>query len=54
MAKKKKKEASQSGLFTGKKAVISGERDDVPGATLRKCVEAAGGEIVLELTACAV
>ncbi len=36
----------------GKKAAIFGERDDVSGAAIRGCVEAAGAEVVYETTAC--
>ena len=36
----------------GKKAAVFGERDDVSGAAIRSCVEAAGAEVVYETTAC--
>ena len=36
----------------GKKVAIFGERDDVSGPAIRACVEAAGGEVVYESTAC--
>lgn len=38
--------------ISGKKAAIFGERDDVSGVAVRKCVEAAGGEVVYEATSC--
>ncbi len=38
--------------IAGKKIAVFGERDDVAGAAIRHCVEAAGGEIVYETTAC--
>ena len=39
-------------VLKGKKIGVFGERDDVAGAAIRSCVEAAGGEIVYETTAC--
>ena len=36
----------------GKKVAIFGERDDVAGAAIRRCVEAAGAVVVYETTAC--
>lgn len=35
-----------------KKVAIFGERDDVTGTAVRKCIEAAGGEVVYEATSC--
>lgn len=39
-------------MLNGKKVVIFGERDDVTGQAIRECVQAAGGEVVYEATAC--
>ncbi len=39
-------------MIKGKKVAIFGERDDVTGPGIRKCVEAAGGEVVYEATSC--
>lgn len=36
----------------GKKVAIFGERDDVSGAAIRACVEAAGAEVIYESTSC--
>lgn len=36
----------------GKTVAIFGERDDVAGAAIRNCVQAAGGEVVYETTSC--
>lgn len=36
----------------GRKVIVFGERDDVPGLAIRRCVEAAGAEVVYEATAC--
>jgi glycine reductase len=39
-------------MLNGKKVAVFGERDDVSGSAVRKCVEAAGGEVVYETTSC--
>lgn len=39
-------------MLNGKKVAVFGERDDVTGLAIRKCVEAAGGEVVYEATSC--
>lgn len=39
-------------MLNGKKVAVFGERDDVSGLAVRKCVEAAGGAVVYETTAC--
>lgn len=39
-------------LLDAKKVAVFGERDDVTGLAIRKCVEAAGGEVVYEATSC--
>jgi len=39
-------------MLEGKKVAIFGERDDITGLAIRKCVEAAGGEVVAETTSC--
>ena len=39
-------------MLAGKKVAIFGERDDVSGLAVRKCVEAAGAEVVYETTSC--
>lgn len=41
-------------VLRGKKAILFGERDDIPGLSLRTCVEAAGAEVVYETTSCVV
>jgi len=41
-------------VLQGKKAILLGERDDIPGLSLRTCVEAAGAEVVYETTSCVV
>jgi hypothetical protein len=39
-------------MLRGKKVAVFGERDDVNGPAVRKCVEAAGGEVIYETTSC--
>ena len=38
--------------FSGKKAIVLGERDGVQGPTIVKCLEAAGASIVYSVTDC--
>jgi betaine reductase len=39
-------------MFKGKKVIIVGERDGVPGPAIANCVLAAGGEIAFMTTEC--
>ncbi len=39
-------------MLKGKKAIVFGERDDIPGKTVARCLQAAGVEVVSESTAC--
>ncbi len=39
-------------MLKGKKALVFGERDDIPAPTIRSCLEAAGAEVVYETTSC--
>ncbi len=39
-------------VFRGKSAIIIGERDGVQGPSIAKCVEAAGGSVVYNVTEC--
>lgn len=36
----------------GKKAIVIGERDGVPGPALAACAKAAGAEVVYSITHC--
>jgi glycine/sarcosine/betaine reductase complex component A len=38
--------------FEGKKVIVLGERDGVPGPAIAACVVAAGGEVVYSVTEC--
>ena len=42
----------KTGLLKGKKAIVFGERDDIPAPTVSACLKEAGSEIVYESTAC--
>ena len=35
-----------------KQAIVFGERDDISGPAIRKCLEAGGADVVYESTAC--
>lgn len=39
-------------MFKGKKVLCIGERDGIPGPSIEKIVESAGGEPVLSVTQC--
>ena len=39
-------------FLKGKKAIVFGERDDIPAATISTCLKGAGSEVVYETTAC--
>lgn len=36
----------------GKRVIVVGERDGVPGTSIAKCARSAGAEVVLEQTHC--
>ena len=38
--------------LSGKKVAVFGERDDESGLAIRRCVSAAGAEVVYEATSC--
>ena len=39
-------------ILNGKKVIVIGDRDGVPGLAIEKCVETAGGEVVFSSTEC--
>ncbi len=39
-------------MLQGKKAIILGDRDGVPGPAIAACVESAGGEVIFAVTEC--
>ena len=39
-------------MLKGKKVVILGDRDGVPGLAIEECVKSAGGEVVFSVTEC--
>ena len=47
-----RKEERPMSILEGKKVVIIGDRDGVPGEAIQPCVESAGGEVVFSSTEC--
>ena len=39
-------------MLKGKKIIILGDRDGVPGPAIAECVKSAGGEVVFAVTEC--
>ena len=39
-------------ILKGKKVIIIGDRDGVPGPAIAQCVETAGGEVIVSSTEC--
>ena len=39
-------------LLAGKKAIIIGDRDGVPGPAIEECIKAAGADVVVSSTEC--
>jgi glycine/sarcosine/betaine reductase complex component A len=39
-------------MFEGKRVIIVGERDGVPGPAIANCVTAAGGKVMFATTDC--
>ncbi len=39
-------------MFKGKKVIVVGERDGVPGPAIVNCVLAAGGTVIFQTTDC--
>jgi glycine reductase len=40
------------GILAGKKVVVIGDRDGVPGQAIADCAESAGAEVVFSSTEC--
>ena len=40
------------GMLAGKKAIIIGDRDGIPGQAIAACAESAGAEVVFSSTEC--
>ncbi|SEM23157.1 Glycine reductase complex selenoprotein A [Syntrophus gentianae] len=45
-------QGKEKGMFQGKKVIIFGDRDGVPGPAIAACMKAAGAQIVLTVTEC--
>lgn len=39
-------------ILEGKKVVVLGDRDGIPGPAIEECVESAGAEVVFSATEC--
>ena len=39
-------------LLKGKKAIVIGDRDGIPGPAIEECVKTAGAEVVFSSTEC--
>ncbi|MBU5294514.1 hypothetical protein KQH90_10780 [Anaerosalibacter bizertensis] len=39
-------------LFDGKKIIIIGDRDGIPGPAIEECIKTTGGEVVFSSTEC--
>jgi len=39
-------------LLKGKKVIIIGDRDGIPGQAIEECVKSAGGEVIFSSTEC--
>ena len=39
-------------MLSGKKVIIIGERDGIPGPAIEECIKTAGAEIVFTATEC--
>ena len=48
----KRKERVIMAILEGKKAIIIGDRDGIPGPAIAECVKTAGAEIVFSSTEC--
>ena len=40
------------GLFDGKKIIIIGDRDGIPGPAIEECLKTTGAEVVFSATEC--
>lgn len=49
---KKLKEVMAMSILAGKKVVIIGDRDGVPGPAIEECAKSAGAEVVFSSTEC--
>ena len=39
-------------ILNGKKAIINGDRDGIPGPAIEECVKTAGAEVIYSSTEC--
>jgi len=48
----KKRRNRNMGILAGKKVVIIGDRDGIPGQAIEACAKSAGAEVVFSSTEC--
>lgn len=48
----RKKGGAFMAILEGKKAIIIGDRDGIPGQAIEECVKSAGAEVVFSSTEC--
>ena len=39
-------------LFNGKKIIVIGDRDGIPGPAIEECLKSVGGEVIFSSTEC--
>lgn len=49
---KEKEGGYEMAILEGKKVIIIGDRDGIPGPAIAECVNSAGGEVVFSSTEC--
>jgi len=50
--RKKTKGVAAMSILKGKKVIVIGDRDGIPGPAIDECVKTAGGEVVFSSTEC--
>ena len=50
--KSKAKEEKSMSILAGKKVIIIGDRDGIPGMAIEACAQSAGAEVVFSSTEC--
>jgi len=50
--RKRKECVAIMSILAGKKVIVIGDRDGIPGPAIDECVKSAGGEVVFSSTEC--
>ena len=50
--KRDERSAAIMSILKGKKVIVIGDRDGIPGPAIDECVKTAGGEVVFSSTEC--